>query len=304
VPIVPGSAIAAPIVAGARGSELDPLTEAARNLGLRQTGCLSVGRDRFVVELDFPAVGSGQSATPTPTPTPTPAPVAVAVATAVGALRSQGFAVVAGPTSEGHRVAWARRNNPSPFAKRACVCFPWSPLNRDDFELVVEIDPGSGFGAGGHPTTLLLLDGLFQGRVVGRPLVGLRVLDVGCGTGVLGIAAALAGAARVAALDTAPAAMAATRNNVARNGVADRFDLLEADLSLLDDCYDVVLANIHADVLIDLAPHLCRLTAPHGALGLSGLSPSQPSRVEAALSPMEVVRADERDEWVSLWFRW
>lgn len=196
MPIAPGSAIAAPIVAGARGSELDPLTEAARNLGLRQTGCLSVGRDRFVVELDFPAAGSGQSAPPAP----------VTVATAVGALRSQGFAVVAGPTSEGHRVAWARRNNRalSPSVP-ACA---------------------------------------FHGRGTTSSWWSRSTPDPASAPGV-----------------TRPP-------------------------------------------LIDLAPHLCRLTAPHGALGLSGLSPSQPSRVEAALSPMGVVRADERDEWVSLWFRW
>ena len=213
-------------------------------------------------------------------------------------LRGRGYAAVAGPRSDGHAVAWAARNAPIPFSSGACVCFPWSVFDRSRFTTVVEIEPGTGFGAGGHPTTLLLLERLSQLDLAGR-----RVLDVGCGTGVLAVAAALLGARAVTALDIDPAAIAAAARNIAANGVADRVELIDGALTpAVGSGFDLVLANIVLDVLVSLAGGLRRATAPNGLLAVSGLSPAQPSTLAAELAPMVPTWTDERADWVAAGF--
>ena len=101
-------------------------------------------------------------------------------------------------------------------------------------------------------------------------LTGRRVLDVGCGTGVLAITAALLGSSDVGALDVVPEALATTWKDVIRNQVAGRVAEPDVDPARCPGPFDVVLANIHADVLLSLAPELSRLLAPAGILGLVG----------------------------------
>lgn len=265
--------VTAPVVVGARDPEMDALLAAATAAGCRERRIQPVGRGRNVVELD----ASGETSK------------------AVAGLRMQGFAAVAGPPRPGYEVVWARRNGPSWYRTGCCVCFPWSPFDRAEAEIMIELDPGAGFGSGHHPTTLLMLQWL-----AGAEIRGASVLDVGCGTGVLGIAAALVGAERVAGIDTAVAAVAATRANIERNGVADRFELLDADLASIDDRYDVVLANMHAPILIELAPQLRSVARPGASVVLGGLSPAQPSLVVAAMRPLRPVGRSELDDWVAL----
>lgn len=218
------------------------------------------------------------------------------VAEIVRQMRADGLAAVAGPLRPTFAGAWSRRNAPIWFAADACVCMPWSVFDRDDASVVVEIDPGRGFGSGGHPTTGLLL-----GRLAGHDLADRSVVDVGCGTGVLGIAAALLGATRIVALDTSSDAMDATEANAVRNGVRSRIDLVDADLAQLSDRFDVVMANIGASVLAELAPMLARLVAPGGVLMLSGISASQVSILVAKLAPeLALAWRDENDGWVAL----
>lgn len=132
-------------------------------------------------------------------------------------------------------------------------------LRTDD--VLVEIDPGRVFGHGGHPTTRLVLaelERLLRG--------GERVLDVGCGSGVLGIAAALLGAGEVVGIDIDPDAVAITGANAARNGVV--VEASTTPLSAVDGRFGLVLANIGADVVKELAP---QLEARGDVLVLSGL---------------------------------
>ncbi len=159
----------------------------------------------------------------------------------------------------------------------------------------VSIEPGGAFGLGDHPTTLLSL------RCLRRELVeGISVLDVGCGTGVIAVTAAKLGAEPVRAVDVASAAVEATRDNALRNGVADFVEVDTTPLADLEKPCQLVVANILAPKLIELADDLMRLTAPGGRLVISGILADRHDHVLAALEPMIVERTDVLDGWAAV----
>ena len=203
------------------------------------------------------------------------------------------MAATVGPGSPRARAVWARHTAPVEFSPGCVVCFPWSTFDRTSCDEVTEIDPGAGFGAGRHPTTRLVLAALAP------DLSGRRVLDVGCGSGVLGIVAATRGAT-VTAIDIDGAAIAATTANAARNDVADRVRATTTPLAEVATGHDLVLANIHAHVLTAMAPDLRRVARPGASLSVSGVSPSQVSALVGALRwPGTPARAD-LDGWTAL----
>ena len=155
---------------------------------------------------------------------------------------------------------------------------------------VVRLDPGLAFGTGSHPTTRLVLRFLEQ-RIRG----GERVLDYGCGSGILAIAAAKLGAGRVAATDIDPAAREATAANAGVNGVALE---LCAPEDLGSDPYDIVVANILAQPLIVLAPLLAARTVLGGRLALAGILESQAADVvQAYAASFSMVVAETEEGW-------
>ncbi len=177
---------------------------------------------------------------------------------------------------------WARSGQdvaPRHFGGRLWVCPSDAPLPAPD-AIVVRLDAGLGFGTGAHPTTALCLRWL-----AAQPPTGRDVIDWGCGSGILAVAAALLGARRVLACDIDPQALVATADNAARNGVADRVQVLSADAVPADANADLVIANILAPVLVALAPRLVAALRPGGALLLSGLLESQVDEVVAAFTP-------------------
>ena len=138
----------------------------------------------------------------------------------------------------------------------------------------VTLDPGLAFGTGSHPTTRLAL------RFLERCIAGgERVLDYGCGSGILAIAAAKLGAGRIGATDIDPGALETAAANALANGVALE---LYAPQDPIPGSYDIVVANILAQPLIVLAPLLAARTAPRGRLALSGILESQAAEVAAA----------------------
>jgi ribosomal protein L11 methyltransferase len=161
---------------------------------------------------------------------------------------------------------------------------------------VLVIEPGSTFGMGDHPTTQLTLRAL-------RPWVraGTRVLDVGCGSGVLAIGAMSFGAASAVGIDIAPAAVHVTRANSATNGV--HVEVSTTPLEEVDGEFDLVVANILAPALVALAPHLQRVLAPGGTLVVSGILQEAHAHVLAALAPLQVVATDAMDGWVAVTLR-
>jgi ribosomal protein L11 methyltransferase len=157
------------------------------------------------------------------------------------------------------------------------------------------LDPGMAFGTGTHATTAMCLEWLAQ-----HPPRDREVIDYGCGSGILAIAALKLGARSAFGTDTDPQALTVSRENAERNGVLDRLTLLLPDALPKQADADIVLANILAGALIALAPRLTALVRPGGTLILSGLLAIQADEVEAAYTAHFDLARQGRDEWVML----
>ena len=165
---------------------------------------------------------------------------------------------------------WKQHFQPLKCGDRLWICPSWiAPPDLNAVNLI--LDPGLAFGTGSHPTTHLCLRWLDQ-----QDLKGKIVIDYGCGSGILGIAALLLGAKQVIAVDNDPQALLASRDNAQRNNIAaSRLSTYLPDDVPATICADVMVANILASPLISLAPKLCAMTKPKGLLCLAGLLENQ-----------------------------
>ena len=189
---------------------------------------------------------------------------------------------------------WLRDFRPMRFGRRLWIC-PGGQTSPDPDAVVLELDPGLAFGTGTHATTALCLEWLD-----GASLEGRRVLDFGCGSGVLALAALRLGAASATAIDIDPQALVATRDNAARNGLAERLAILPA-AERPGGQWEVVLANILAGPLVDLAADIAAATCPGGRIMLAGMLDEQAKSVAAAYRPWFHIRAfGSRDGWTAL----
>jgi ribosomal protein L11 methyltransferase len=180
------------------------------------------------------------------------------------------------------------------FGARLWVCPTEAPMPAQTDAVVVRLDPGLAFGTGTHPTTALCLELLES-----LPLTGRSVIDYGCGSGILGIAALKLGAARVTAVDLDPQALLATRENARRNAVAHRIEIEDVSAALRPAW--CVVANILAGPLIELAPLLTAACQAGGVLVLSGVLRTQTGELRAAYAPgFDNVSIVERDDWACL----
>lgn len=190
--------------------------------------------------------------------------------------------------------AWMDDFQPMQFGERLWIVPSWyEPPVPDAVNIL--LDPGLAFGSGTHPTTRLCLEWLDREAISDKV-----VIDYGCGSGILAIAAAKLGAERVIAIDNDPQALLATRNNAERNGVAGKLDtFLPGSAPSLNA--DIMIANILAGPLVELAPILTALLKNGGRIALSGILPEQADDVLAAyVEAFEMRPAIEHDGWVRL----
>jgi ribosomal protein L11 methyltransferase len=173
---------------------------------------------------------------------------------------------------------WLRDFGPMQFGQRLWVC-PSGQEEPGGDAVVVRLDPGLAFGTGTHPTTALCLEWLD-----GIDLDGKTVLDYGCGSGILAIAALKLGAARATGMDIDPQAVIASRQNASDNDVADRLTLVGDDAGITGE-FDVVIANILAGPLVQFADSITSRLARGGMLALSGVLCEQARDVRAAYAP-------------------
>lgn len=200
---------------------------------------------------------------------------------------------------------WLKDFKPMRFGRRLWVCPGGQRPDPDSVGpdvVLVELDPGLAFGTGTHATTALCLEWLDSGAVPGveatHPwLTGADVIDYGCGSGILAIAALRLGASHAVAMDIDPQALLATRENAERNGVQRQLRVT-ADRQVDSAQADVVVANILAGPLVELAPLLAEHTRSGGRLALSGLLVEQADAVTAAYRPwFDIGLTGARDGW-------
>jgi ribosomal protein L11 methyltransferase len=190
---------------------------------------------------------------------------------------------------------WLKDFHAMRFGRRLWIVPRHEPLPVDAEAVCVRLDPGLAFGTGTHPSTALCLRWLD-----GQLLPGDRVIDYGCGSGVLAIAAAKLGAAQCHAYDIDPQAGIATHDNAIGNGVSGCIQL-HAEPGTLPGDADVLLANIISGILCELSPRFAQLLRPGARLVLAGILDEQVESVVAAYSPWIVLEPfARRDGWTAL----
>tara|TARA_B110000305_G_scaffold56931_1_gene62961 strand:- start:1152 stop:2045 length:894 start_codon:yes stop_codon:yes gene_type:complete len=190
---------------------------------------------------------------------------------------------------------WMDRFEPLQFGSRLWVCPSWKPVP-DPMAVNLMLDPGLAFGTGSHPTTALCLQWIAE-----QDWQGKTVIDYGCGSGILAIGTMLMGAERVLGVDNDTQALTATKDNAQRNGIAAQAIPVFLPEDTPQEAVDVMLANILAGPLIEMAAHLAELTKVRGLITLSGILEHQADAVVEAYSPwFDMHTVVSKDEWVRI----
>ncbi|MBV1910359.1 MAG: 50S ribosomal protein L11 methyltransferase [Kangiellaceae bacterium] len=190
---------------------------------------------------------------------------------------------------------WMDRFEPMKFGNRLWICPSWKPVP-DESAVNVMLDPGLAFGTGTHPTTALCLEWLDS-----IDLIGKTVIDYGCGSGILAIAALKLGAKKVLAVDIDPQAILATKENAKRNQVFDERLTVDYPAILKGETTDVVVANILAGPLVELADEISGHCQIGGLIALSGILDNQAATAREAYLPWFDMQAPTfKDEWSRL----
>jgi ribosomal protein L11 methyltransferase len=221
---------------------------------------------------------------------------------AIGELRSAWSPRLEQVVGDAWRDEWKKHFEPFRICSGIIVRPPWRPYAAATGERVIELEPGRAFGTGLHETTRLVAE-ILADRAPSLP--GTRVLDVGCGSGILSLVALALGAEAVRAVDVDPDAVAVTRENAERNGLSARVFADETSVGALNDRYGTVLANIEAKTLVELAPSLIGRVAPGGLLVLSGIlatavAPAQVPDVLRAFGALELGSIRQMGEWAAI----
>lgn len=189
--------------------------------------------------------------------------------------------------------SWMDNFRPMRFGQRLWIVPSWHEAP-DPAAVNLLLDPGLAFGTGTHPTTALCLEWLD-----GEQLQGRQVIDFGCGSGILAIAALLLGAENVVGTDIDPQALEASRDNAQRNQLADERLALYLPEDMPGEPADVLVANILAGPLVSLAPQLATLVRPGGRIALSGILAEQTEDILAAYrDAFDLDPVADKDGWI------
>ena len=201
--------------------------------------------------------------------------------------------------------AWKDYYHVTSIGHRLVIRPSWRDYTPKPHEVVLTLDPGMAFGTGLHPTTRMCLEQIEQ-----HTQPGMRVLDVGTGSGILAIAAAKLGAAHVYAIDNSSVAVESATTNAAMNDLSDRIQVVlgvldETETARLAGHYDLVVANIIAHIIGSIAPQLAQVLAPHGLLIVSGIIEARRHDAEDPLLAVGLVLVQQVkiDDWLALVFR-
>ena len=195
--------------------------------------------------------------------------------------------------------SWKEHFHVLHLGRRIVVKPSWRNHRRTGDEVIIDLDPGMAFGTGLHPTTRLCLQAI-EDRAERGPLG--RTLDVGCGSGILSIAAVKLGATRVLGVDIDPIAIEATESNARHNRVGKRIRAREGSVPTDQGPFDTILANLIAGILVELAPHLAAELLPGGTLIASGIFVDREGQVRDAFGAAGLVveRRWHESDWVAL----
>ena len=202
---------------------------------------------------------------------------------------------------------WRAFARPVLVGKRLVIAPQWSSamhinevlsaVDHSQEALIVTIEPGSTFGMGDHPTTMASLLAIEKYLMFDD-----EVIDVGCGSGVLGITSLLLGARRATGIDISAASIEVSRANAESNGVADRWSVSTEALEQIESPARIVVANILAPALIELSEQLRRLVSPTGVLIISGVLTQNYAHVAEALRPLLEVDRIDLEQWSAVVF--
>jgi ribosomal protein L11 methyltransferase len=215
----------------------------------------------------------------------------------LGQMRYVGPLTVTERQEEDWANAWKEHYHVHRVGRRTVIRPPWREYDARPDDVVLNLDPGMAFGTGLHPSTQLCLIALEE-----RMRPGMRVLDVGVGSGVLTIAAAKLGAVSIDAVDVEAVAVRVTQENIARNDLATPITVEVGSVELTERFaaqYDLVVANIIARIIVELAPALVAACKPGGRLITSGIIAERVGEVEAALAAAGLVEIErhEMGDW-------
>jgi ribosomal protein L11 methyltransferase len=186
---------------------------------------------------------------------------------------------------------WRDQFTPQIFGERICICPSWCDAP-DPCEIIINLDPGMAFGTGNHATTSMCLEWLARSDSIANA----RVLDYGCGSGILALAAAKLGARAVRAVDIDADALQVCRDNAHANGLAE-IEITGVH-AVAGEIYDIILANILLEPLLGLSEHFAELLSPHGTIVLSGILVDQVDRLLAGYAgTFKMIHQQHLGDW-------
>jgi ribosomal protein L11 methyltransferase len=195
---------------------------------------------------------------------------------------------------------WKKYFKPLRVSKNIVIKPTWERYTPAGRDIIVEIDPGMAFGTGQHPSTRMCLEAIENILLKDREPMPKRVLDVGTGTGILGISCAKMGAEKVLCVDNDKKAAEIAQENVAINQVGDRVHVIDCDLNAIHERFNLIVANLTANILIKNRAHLASLLEDHGYLIISGIIDQNRQDIESHFlaSPFGLENMITEKEWL------